>query len=243
MESAFIVNSLKVCVESREVVKDFSVVIRPGEIHALMGPNGSGKSSLAYAIAGHPEYRVTAGSARLGDIDLLALKPEERAHAGLFLSFQEPPEVGGVSMRTFLTTITPRDKVPNYGGPTSIVAKLGLEESFLSRFLNEGFSGGEKKKSELLQLSARRPTLAILDEVDSGLDVDMLKSVAKIISDARETGTSFLVITHTPQLLSYIHPDRVHVLIQGKCVASGGREILAELDKDGFDGIKYQYNG
>jgi len=228
------IDNLVVRVNDKEVVRDLSLTIRPGEMHALMGPNGSGKSSLAHAIAGHPEYRVVSGSMRLGEMDLSPLKPEERAEAGIFLSFQEPPEVGGVSMRTFLRTISQEVEPQDCEGLTPIVAKLGLQQTFLSRFLNEGFSGGEKKKSELLQFLARKPKFAIFDEIDSGLDVDSLQSAARIIGEARDGGAGFLVITHAPRLFSYLNPDYVHVLIQGKRVVLGGREVVDMLEKSGY---------
>jgi len=221
------------------VVENVSLHVRSGEIHALMGPNGSGKSSLAYAIAGHPEYAVVNGSIRLGEKDLLPLKPEERAEAGLFLSFQEPPEIGGVSMRTFLKVITPPSKrlevePHNDAGSTSIVAKLGLQATFLSRFLNEGFSGGEKKKSELLQFLARKPKIAIFDEIDSGLDVDSVAAVAQILKDAATEGTGMLIISHTPRLFERLSPTRVHVLLAGRIVASGDNGMLKMVEAQGY---------
>lgn len=231
------IRGVAVKVDEKEVVKDISLAIRAGEIHALMGPNGSGKSSLAYAIAGHPEYRVTSGSVTLGDTDLLTLKPEERAHAGIFLSFQEPPEVGGVSMRTFLRTIaqsqTHADKNADQRGMETLLS-LGLQETFLQRFLNEGFSGGEKKKSELLQFLARKPKVAIFDEIDSGLDLDSLAATAQILNDAAAAGTGILVISHTPRLLERLSPTKVHVLVGGKMIISGGSEVLGALESKGY---------
>src|SRR3989338_8867505 len=227
MEYSLSVKNLTVTVEDKEVVKDVNLEIRPGEIHALMGPNGSGKSSLAYAIAGHPEYKVTNGKISLGDIDLLTLAPEERAKAGLFLSFQEPPEVGGVSMRVFLNVIKT--------GIGSLEMALGISDSFLDRFLNDGFSGGEKKKSEILQFLARKPKFAIFDEIDSGLDLDSLQVVADIIQSAAVGGTGVLLISHAPRMFSRIVPHRIHVLINGIIAASGGAEIISSLEKSGYD--------
>lgn len=227
------IQNLTIHTSDKEIVQDFSLMIQAKEIHALMGPNGSGKSSLAYAIAGHPEYHVTHGSVMLGDINLLALSPEKRAEAGLFLSFQEPPEVGGVSMSTFLQMIAPATK----DGPKNfktILPEIGLHDSFLQRFLNEGFSGGEKKKSELLQLVARKPKIAICDEIDSGLDLDALKSVAKILRGEATRGAGLLLISHSPRLFELLPPDFVHVLLKGKLVASGGRELLDTLAEEGF---------
>ena len=230
------VENLRVRVGGKEVLSGVSLDIRAGEIHFLMGPNGSGKSSLAYAIAGHPEYQVTTGSITLGGQHILTLKPEERASRGLFLSFQEPPEVGGVSMSIFLKSIA-TGETPHVVGErvAAFLPRIGLQEQFMSRLLNEGFSGGEKKKSELLQMIARKPKIAILDEIDSGLDVDALKSVAQIISDSRKSGTGFLIITHAPRLISYLEPDQMHILIGGRCVASGGKEILAPLEERGYE--------
>lgn len=236
------IQNFSAAVGDRTVVHDFSLTIHPGEIHALMGPNGSGKSSLAYAIAGHPEYRVTRGNVRLGDTDLLALKPEERAQAGLFLSFQEPPEVGGVSMRTFLTQIKNSKKnsevEPHYKNIEipieSSLKNLRLEQPFLSRFLNEGFSGGEKKKSELLQFLARKPKVAIFDEIDSGLDLDSLAATAQILNDAARRGAGILVISHTSRLLERLSPTKVHVLVSGRVVVSGGSEVLQALESQGY---------
>lgn len=227
------IENLAIHIGEKEVVRDFSFVIRSKEIHALMGPNGSGKSSLAYAIAGHPEYRITKGSVMLDRVNLLELSPEKRAETGLFLSFQEPPEVGGVSMSTFLHMIassgeeSPKDF-------KNIFLQIGLHDNFLQRFLNEGFSGGEKKKSELLQLMARKPKIAICDEIDSGLDLDALKSVAHILRDEAERGAGLLLISHSPRLFELLPPDFVHVLLKGKLAASGGRELLGTLTKEGY---------
>lgn len=227
------IKNLAVCVGDKEVVKDFSLEIESEEIHALMGPNGSGKSSLAYAIAGHPEYHITHGSVMLEDTNLLALSPEKRAEAGLFLSFQEPPEVGGVSMSTFLHMIASasQDAEKDF---KRILPEIGLHDHFLQRFLNEGFSGGEKKKSELLQLTVRKPKIAICDEIDSGLDLDALKSVAKILRSAAERGAALLLISHSPRLFELLPPDFVHVLLKGKLVVSGGKEILKKLESGGY---------
>ncbi|MBI4224937.1 MAG: Fe-S cluster assembly ATPase SufC [Candidatus Sungbacteria bacterium] len=227
------IHELLVSVEERSIAGPVSLAIGAGEIHALMGPNGSGKSSLAYAIAGHPEYHITNGSAALDDINLLELSPEKRAEAGLFLSFQEPPEVGGVSMSTFLQMIASvhEDSPKDF---KSILPDIGLHDNFLQRFLNEGFSGGEKKKSELLQLIARKPKIAICDEIDSGLDLDALKSVAEILRGEAKRGTGLLLISHSPRLFELLPPDFVHVLLKGRLVASGGTEILEKLERGGY---------
>jgi len=227
------IENLTVSIAGKKVVNDFSLSVRAGEIHALMGPNGSGKSSLAYAIAGHHEYRVTNGSVMLGNTDLLGLSPEKRAQAGLFLSFQEPPEVGGVSMATFLQMIASgaEDERKDL---KIMLPEIGLHDNFLQRFLNEGFSGGEKKKSELLQLVARKPKIAICDEMDSGLDLDALKSLARILRSEAERGAGLLLISHSPRLFELLAPDFVHVLLRGRLAASGGRALLDTLTKDGY---------
>lgn len=229
-----VIKNLAVVVEGREVVKDFSIEIKPGEIHALLGPNGSGKSSVAYALAGHPTYEVKQGSAVLGGENLLSLPPEERARKGLFLSFQEPPEVGGVGLSTFLRVIS-APETGNGGGKHAVVLPaLGLDRSFLSRFLNEGFSGGEKKKSEMLQLLARRPKIAILDEIDTGLDRDALSGVVGLLRQAADEGAGLLLISHALPLFEKLRPDFIHVLLGGMVAASGGAEIIGQLEANGY---------
>lgn len=227
------VRNVSVAVDGKTVCEDISFAINKGEIHALMGPNGSGKSSLALALAGHPEYRITAGTAQGGEIDLVSLSPEARAAAGLFLSFQDPPEVGGVSMQTFLTMIAAQKRD---AAVRAIAAgkTLGLAPDFFARFLNAGFSGGEKKKSELLQLVARKPAIAICDEIDSGLDVDALASAARMLGDIAAQGTGLLLISHAPRLFDLIAPQRAHVLIRGRMVATGGPELIAQIASRGY---------
>lgn len=258
MKALLHIQNVAIRIGETDVVRDFSLSITSGEIHALMGPNGSGKSSLAYAIAGHPEYRVTGGSVTLDGVDLLTLSPEKRAEAGLFLSFQEPPEVGGVSMATFLQMISANHSAchadPPAGGEASgmqsgktneilhfvqddirsMLKEIGLHDDFLRRFVNEGFSGGEKKKSELLQLVARKPKIAICDEIDAGLDLDALKSVAKVLRGEAARGAGLLVISHSPRLFALIRPDFVHVLLKGKIAASGAADVLKKLERDGY---------
>lgn len=220
--------------EGREVVRDFSIAVRPGEIHALLGPNGSGKSSIAYAVAGHPAYEIKKGAVFLGGEDLLPLKPEERAARGLFLSFQEPPEVGGVGLNTFLKVIATAEA--NAGGENraAVLTSLGLEDSFLLRFLNEGFSGGEKKKSEMLQLLARKPKIAILDEIDTGLDIDALSGMVALLKQAAAGGAGFVLISHAFPLFQKLRPDFAHVLLGGSIAASGGPELIATLEAEGY---------
>ncbi|MBI2122512.1 MAG: Fe-S cluster assembly ATPase SufC [Candidatus Sungbacteria bacterium] len=234
MEHSLIIKNLTVAVGNKEVVKDVNLEIRAGEIHALMGPNGSGKSSLAYAVAGHPEYKVTGGKILLGGTDLLLLPPEERARAGLFLSFQEPPEVGGVSMNIFFKTIAAEKQEAEITNQEALISRLGLQNSFLQRFLNEGFSGGEKKKSEILQFLARSPKFAIFDEIDSGLDVDSLQAVANIIKNAAAEGAGVLLISHAPRLFSRIVPHKIHVLMGGRVAVSGGPDIVASIERSGY---------
>lgn len=240
MENLLTIKNITVAVGDKKVVNNVNLEIRVGEIHALMGPNGSGKSSLACAIAGHPEYKVTNGKILLGDTDLLSLPPEDRAKAGLFLSFQEPPEVGGVSMNVFLKTIAVDKElgIRNYelwkNQSQAVLSKLGLQELFLQRFLNEGFSGGEKKKSEILQFLARKPKFAIFDEIDSGLDLDSLRSVGEIITKAVKDGAGILLITHSPKIFDYIRPNRIHFLLAGSIAASGGMESIHKLQEEGY---------
>lgn len=228
-EPTLLIKNLAVAVEGREVVNDFSLAVRPGEIHALLGPNGSGKSSLASAVAGHPAYEVKKGSVILNGEDLLALKPEERAARGLFLSFQEPPEVGGVGLNTFLRVIASKEARAETDGVKITLAALGLEDSFMSRFLNEGFSGGEKKKSEMLQLLARKPKIAILDEIDTGLDIDALSGMVGLLRRAADEGAGLLLISHAFPLFEKLRPDFVHILLGGSVAASGGPEIIDKL--------------
>lgn len=232
------IKDLHVAAAGKEILSGVSLTLASGEVHFLMGPNGSGKSSLAYALAGHPEYQVTSGSVRLDGLDLKPLAPEARAHAGLFLSFQEPPEIGGVSMSIFLKTIAADGAADSAAErATALLPKLRLDPAFLSRLVNEGFSGGEKKKSELLQLASRRPRVAILDEADSGLDVDALAAVAEVIRDRAAEGTAFLLISHSPRLLERIRPDRVHIMIAGRIAASGGAELARTIEEKGYDGF------
>ena len=236
MES-LVIKNLSVEVGGREVVKNVSFRIGPGEITAIVGPNGSGKSSLAYAIMGHPEYRVTRGSVYLGASDLLALAPEERARAGIFLSFQEPPEIGGITVKSFLHEV--KDVSGDY---QTVLSGFRIGESFLERFLNEGFSGGEKKKSEILQLFARRPKFAILDEIDTGLDIDSLSVIPEILRGLARTGTGILVITHSTKFLGALSPDVVSLFSNGVIVETGGTEIISRLEKNGYEKITSHVN-
>ncbi len=239
MKTGLCIANASISVGGKTVAAGVSLDIPCGAIHALMGPNGSGKSSIAYAIAGHPDYAVTAGLVTLGEVDMLLMKPEERAEAGLFLSFQEPPEVGGVSMRTFLTTIQ-READTKGDTVTSVLPRLGLEQAFLARSLNDGFSGGEKKKGELLQLLARRPKVAILDEIDAGLDVDALRGVVAILKEVAGSGTGLLVISHSPRLFRMLTPDTMTILIGGRVTAEASTELLGKVEREGYRAFEIQ---
>ncbi len=227
-----VIEQLSIAAEGKPIVCNASLRIEAGEIHAVMGPNGSGKSSLAYALAGHPAYIVTSGTARLGATDLLAMKPEERAAAGLFLAFQEPPEIGGVSLQTFLATIGNGPIAEDAMSP--LLGELHLDTAFLARSLNEGFSGGEKKKSELLQMIARGPKIAILDEVDAGLDVDALGGVVSLIRRLADSGTGVMVISHSPRIVRMLEPRIISVFIGGRIAQQGDGSILGAIERQGF---------
>ena len=218
----------------KEILKGVNLTINPGEVHAIMGPNGSGKSTLAYALAGHPKYEITSGSVTLDGTDLAELSVDERARAGLFLAMQYPVEVPGVSMSNFLRTApTAIDgeapKVRTWVKEVNqAMGDLGLDSSFSARSLNEGFSGGEKKRAEIVQLQLLNPKYAILDETDSGLDIDALRVVA-------EADRGLLLITHYTRILNYIKPDFVHVYVDGRVVTEGGPELAAKLEETGYD--------
>jgi len=239
----FEVDDLHVSVEGREILRGVNLRVRPGEIHALMGRNGSGKSTLANALMGHPKYLVTSGRVRLDGEDILGLKPDERARLGLFLAFQNPISIPGVGTGNFL-----RAAVKAVRGTESINAvqfrkelsermqRLQMDPSFATRALNEGFSGGEKKRAEMLQLAMLKPRLAILDEPDSGLDIDAVRIVSEGINLVHEQQpeTGLLLITHYQRILNYIKPDTVHVMVKGRIVESGGAELVQELESAGY---------
>lgn len=242
-----VVKNLIVAVENKDVLKGVNLVIKPGEIHALMGPNGAGKTSLALALAGHPGYRVESKGSRvsLNRSDLLMLKPEERAKKGLFVAFQQPIEVTGVSVLAFLRTaykaLHPKDSVPlsEFKKQVADVLKeVHLEESFMHRYLNEGFSGGEKKRLEVAQLLLLAPKFAVLDEIDSGLDVDSLQTVAKIINTAaKKHKMGIILITHYSRILHFVKPNMVHVLLNGKIKKTDGMKLVHEIEKRGYAAI------
>jgi len=245
----FAVKNLQVSIKSKLILRGVDLIIKPGEIHAVMGPNGSGKSTLAYTLAGHPGYTVTKGSAvTLNDQDLLSMTPDERAKAGLFLAFQYPIEVSGVSVQNFLRAMwearfgslkaagSPFKSVLEFRGYLKTKAEeLQMPAALLERNLNEGFSGGERKRLEILQLAIFKPAYAILDETDSGLDIDALKIVAQGASQAaQDNQAGLLVITHYRRLLEHLKPDFVHIMIDGKIQESGGPELADQLEKTGY---------
>ncbi len=230
--------------EEKEILKGLSLSIKPGEVHAIMGPNGSGKSTLSYVLAGRDDYEVTGGSATLDGDDLLDMEPEERAAAGLFLAFQYPVEIPGVNMSTFLKTSINsirkqrgQEELDALGMLKLIKAKtkeLGISDEMIKRAVNVGFSGGEKKRNEVLQMAMLEPKFCVLDETDSGLDIDALKVVADGVNALRDENRSFLVITHYQRLLDYIKPDVVHVMARGRIVKTGGPELALELEEKGY---------
>lgn len=242
------ITNLHARVEEKEILKGINLTINPGEVHAIMGPNGSGKSTLASILAGRSDYEVTGGSVEFMDNDLLELDPEERAAEGLFLAFQYPVEIPGVTNTYFLRSAL--NSIRKYHGEEDISAKdfmalvkqkaamMELDPSMLSRSVNEGFSGGEKKRNEIFQMAVLDPKMCVLDETDSGLDIDALKIVANGVNALRGPERAHLVITHYQRLLDYIVPDFVHVLMDGRIVKSGGKELALELEEKGYDFIK-----
>ncbi len=244
------IKDLHACVEDKAILKGINLDVKPGEVHAIMGPNGSGKSTLASVIAGNENFEVEKGSIVLDGEDLEDASPEERAHKGIFLSFQYPVEIPGVSVTNFMkTAINESRKARGLEDmPANEMLKLIREKSelleidrkFLSRSLNEGFSGGEKKRNEIFQMAMLEPKLAILDETDSGLDIDALRIVANGVNKLKSKDNAIVVITHYQRLLDYIVPDFVHVLYNGKIVKSGGKELAMELEEKGYDWIKQE---
>ena len=228
----------------REILRGVNLTVREGETHAIMGPNGSGKSTLAYAIAGHPKYLVTRGSVTLDGEDVLAMTVDSRARAGLFLAMQYPVEVPGVSVSNFLRTAVTavRGQAPKLRDFVkelrAAMSALAIDPAFAERNLNEGFSGGEKKRHEILQLELLDPKMAILDETDSGLDIDALKVVANGINALRNSDRAIIAVTHYQRLLNYVVPDKVHVLTGGRIVKSGGRDLALELESKGYGWVE-----
>ncbi|WP_339833813.1 Fe-S cluster assembly ATPase SufC [uncultured Flavobacterium sp.] len=242
------IKNLHASIEDKEILKGINLEVKAGEVHAIMGPNGAGKSTLASIIAGNENYEVSQGTIELEGLEISELAPEERAHKGVFLSFQYPVEIPGVSVTNFMrTAINESRKAKGLADmPANEMLKLIREKSelleidrkFLSRSLNQGFSGGEKKRNEIFQMAMLEPKLAILDETDSGLDIDALRIVANGVNKLKSKDNAVVVITHYQRLLEYIVPDFVHVLMDGKIVKSGGKELALELEERGYDWIK-----
>ena len=242
------VNDLRVKAEDKEILKGLDLVVNPGEVHAIMGPNGSGKSTLARALSGHPGYEVTGGTATYDGKDLLAMSPEERACEGVFMAFQYPVEIAGINNAYFLKAAA--NAVRKYRGQQELDALefmqlirekaklLEMDQSMLNRSVNEGFSGGEKKRNEIFQMAVLEPRLAILDETDSGLDIDALRTVSRGVNALRSPDRAIIVVTHYQRLLEYIVPDFVHVLSAGRIVRSGGKELALELEAKGYGWVE-----
>jgi Fe-S cluster assembly ATP-binding protein len=242
------VKDLQATVEGKTVLKGVNLTVNAGEVHAIMGPNGSGKSTLAQVLAGHPAYTITAGTVRYRGRDLLDMDPEERAREGVFLAFQYPVSIRGITNAYFLRSavnairkyknLEPLDPLDFIQVLDEKLKMIGWDDSFLNRAVNEGFSGGEKKRNEILQMAVLEPVLAVLDETDSGLDIDALKTVAEAVNKLRRPDNATVVVTHYQRLLNYIVPDRVHVLADGRIVKSGGKELALELEAKGYDWVR-----
>lgn len=242
------IKDLHASIEGREILKGINLDIKPGEVHAIMGPNGSGKSTLASVLAGREDYEVTEGSVEFDGKDMLELSPEDRAKEGFFLAFQYPVEIPGVSTTNFIKTAVNEKRIYNGEEPMDAVSFLKLmkqkielveiDKSLLNRSINEGFSGGEKKRNEIFQMAMLEPKLAVLDETDSGLDIDALRIVAHGVNKLRNSERGIIVITHYQRLLDYLQPDFVHVLFNGKIVKSGNKDLALELEEKGYDFIK-----
>jgi len=255
MSKVLSIDNLHVAIDGKEILKGVNLAIREGEVHALMGPNGSGKSTLSYALMGHPNYDVTAGTATLDGRDLLEMEPDERAKAGLFLAFQYPTSIPGVTVANFLRHAVTNVRNPDRKEGEDLIGmrefrkemratmdELGMDSEFARRYLNEGFSGGEKKRAEVLQLAMLRPAFAILDETDSGLDIDAVRVVSEGVNRvASRIGTGVLVITHYQRILNYIKPGFVHILFGGRIVESGGPELVDVLEREGYDWVRSKY--
>jgi Fe-S cluster assembly ATP-binding protein len=253
MASALEIRNLHVSVDDKPILRGVNLTVKQGEVHALMGPNGTGKSTLAYTLMGHPHYTVTAGQIIFKGLDLLDLEPDERARAGLFLAFQYPVAIPGVSVANFLrTAINARRRAQNAedkGIPIPEFRKLlrakmdqlQVPHTFAGRYLNEGFSGGEKKRAEILQLATLEPEIAVLDETDSGLDIDALRVVASGVNALAGPGLGVLVITHYQRILNYIKPDFVHIMLGGRVVETGGADLALHLEEKGYDWVREKH--
>jgi Fe-S cluster assembly ATP-binding protein len=255
MSKVLTIQNLHVAIDGKEILRGVDLTIRQGEVHALMGPNGSGKSTLSYALMGHPRYEVTEGSATIDGRDILAMEADERAKAGLFLAFQYPTSIPGVSVANFLRHAVTNVRNPDRKEGEDLIPMrdfrkelreqmddLGVDQEFARRYLNEGFSGGEKKRAEILQMAMLRPVFAILDETDSGLDIDAVRIVSEGVNRvAARHGTGVLVITHYERILTYIKPQFVHILFGGRIVEDGGPELVKQLESQGYDWIREKY--
>ena len=260
MTDELVISGLEVSIGGKKILKGLDLVVRQGEVHALMGPNGSGKTSLAYTLMGHPDYTVDAGSVTWRGQDLLALTPDRRARLGVFLAFQYPSAIPGVTVASFLRNIynaVHHPKPADETGERSVkytgiplarfrrlmeekMALLRMDSSFATRYVNEGFSGGEKKRLEMLQMAILSPAMAVLDETDSGLDIDALKNVAEGINATLSPEMGVLMITHYQRMLNYVKPQFVHVLLDGRIVMSGGEELSRQLEANGYDWVREQ---
>ncbi len=250
MEDLLKVENLRAGIDGKEILRGINLTVRPGEVHAIMGPNGSGKSTLSGVLAGDPRFTVLGGTATLGGVDLLSLSPENRSHEGLFLSFQYPVEIPGVTMVNFMRAAINAKRKYLGEEPMSAAeflkvmrqkrAVVELDNKLASRSVNEGFSGGEKKRNEIFQMAMLEPRVSILDETDSGLDIDALRIVAGGVNKLRTDRNATIVITHYQRLLDYIKPDFVHILYKGRIVYTGGPELALELEEKGYDWIKQE---
>ena len=256
MNNEMIIKDLHISVQEKPIIKGLNLTVKQGEIHALMGPNGSGKSTLANGLMGHPLYDIDSGEVIFNGIDILELDPNDRAKLGLFLAFQYPTAIPGVSLANFLRLAVSavRAKEGNGSGNDGLIPmrefrrelrekmkQLGIDDSFARRYLNDGFSGGEKKRAEILQLAMLEPKIAILDETDSGLDIDAIRVVGESVSQLIGPELGVLIITHYPRLLDYIRPQFVHILLDGKIVESGGWELTQLLEAKGYDPMREKY--
>ncbi len=251
--SELVIRNLHVSIEGKEILKGVDLTVGQGEVHAIMGPNGTGKSTLAYALMGHPSYQVTEGEVWYKGVNILELSPAERSRSGIFLAFQYPVSIPGVTVANFLrTAINARRKAENptdKGIPIPEFRKkmkeqmdlLKMDPAFAGRYLNEGFSGGEKKRAEILQMAMLRPEIAILDETDSGLDIDALRIVSEGVNALRGPGMGVLVITHYQRILNYIKPEFVHVMLGGRVVESGGPDLALHLEEHGYEWVREKY--
>lgn len=251
--SELVIRNLHVSIEGKEILKGLNLTVRQGEVHAIMGPNGTGKSTLAYALMGHPSYEVTDGEVTYNGENILDLAPDERSRKGIFLAFQYPVAISGVTLANFLRTAlnarrraaNPEDKgmpIPEFRKRMKEQMELlKMDTAFAGRYLNEGFSGGEKKRAEILQMAMLKPEIAILDETDSGLDIDALRIVSEGVNALRGKDLGVMVITHYQRILNYINPDHVHVMLGVRVVESGGADLALHLEEHGYDWVREKY--